>query len=424
LSPASRPAWPRPLPLALAELKKAASPGQQIMPGFDRGGACAQVFTACREAGAHWVTCRRAPLAAPSRLPVLAGIPVNGKARQVAWAGETVQIKDYGQARQLTLSERGRPALQVLTSDEDGCAAEVLSFLKSRWREENFLKYRAENYGIDKICDSVASIEASTKITENPARRTANAAVRAAEAGLAAARQAYAVMLADPVIPAKEKNARLIPAAGKKIARVEDKLAAAKAARDKIPANLPANQTGPAAQAAILRAGRRGLQMVLRLLAHNAGHWLATRLNAYLQDDDDYRAITRETVIRGLAGTITYTPDAITVSPDPPRSPRIAPALAPAPGRDQRRAARHPRRQPAHHLPALRAEPGLTTIKDQLPEIWDQPGYRWWPYISGPSSPRWTGAFQPGFSAVVVPIALIAVPLGLFIHAQTWKDRH
>jgi hypothetical protein len=42
----------------------------------------------------------------------------------------------------------------------------------------------------------------------------------------------------------------------------------------------------------LLRAGRHGLQMVLRLLAHNAEHWLASHLNAYLRDDDKYRAIT------------------------------------------------------------------------------------------------------------------------------------
>jgi len=68
--------------------------------------------------------------------------------------------------------------------------------------------------------------------------------------------------------------------------------------------------------------------MVLRLLAHNAEHWLATHLNAYLQDDDEYRAITRQTIIRGLAGVITYTPDTITVRLDRPGAPRVAAALA------------------------------------------------------------------------------------------------
>ena len=67
--------------------------------------------------------------------------------------------------------------------------------------------------------------------------------------------------------------------------------------------------------------------MVLRLLAHNAEHWLSSHLNAYLRDDDEYRAITRETIIRGLAGTITYTPAAITVTLQRPASQRIARAL-------------------------------------------------------------------------------------------------
>ena len=53
------------------------------------------------------------------------------------------------------------------------------------------------------------------------------------------------------------------------------------------------NQAHPGAQRALLHARRRGLQMVLRLLAANAELWLAGRLNAYLRDLDEYRAITR-----------------------------------------------------------------------------------------------------------------------------------
>ncbi len=78
----------------------------------------------------------------------------------------------------------------------------------------------------------------------------------------------------------------------------------------------------------MLRAGRRGLQMVLRLLAHNAEHRLATHLNAYLSDDDEYRVITRQTIIRGLASIITFTPAAITVTLEPPGTPRVTRALA------------------------------------------------------------------------------------------------
>lgn len=264
------------------------------------------------------MTYRRAPLAVPGGLPVLLLITVNGKTRQVAWAEETVQIKDYGDARQLTLFEHGLIALQVLTSDFQACPAGILAWLKSRWREENFLKYASENYGIDKICDYAATIEANTKVIDNPARKAANTAVQRAQNPLAAAREDYAAMLADPAIPAPAKNTRLIPAAETKITRAGEALARAAAARDKVPAKLPANQIDPHARVALLRAGRRSLPMVLRLLAHNAEHWLASHLNAYLRDDDEYRAITRQTIIRGLAGTITYAPDAITVRLDQP----------------------------------------------------------------------------------------------------------
>jgi len=315
------------LPLALAELKKAAPDGAKIMLGFDRGGAYAQVFKHCREQQVHWVTCRRAPLAVPAGLPVLTTITVNGKARQVARAEETAGLTDYGQARQLTLLEHGQVVLQVLTSDFEACPAKILAWLKSRWREENFLKYAADNYGIDKVCDYIAAVETNTKMIDSPARKAANATIRQADKNLAAAREDYAAMLADPAIPASAKNTRLIPAARKKITKAEKALTAARAARDKTPAKLPANVIDANAQAALLRAGRRGLQMVLRLLAHNAEHWMSSHLNAYLQDDDEYRAITRQSIIRGLAGVITYTPTAISVRLDQPGSPRIARAL-------------------------------------------------------------------------------------------------
>ena len=100
------------LPKALAELKKAAPPGAAIMLGFDRGGAYAQVFRHCREQDVHWVSYRRAPLAVPARLPVITTITRGGSARQIAWAEETVQVKDYGRgpADHAVRARAGRPA--------------------------------------------------------------------------------------------------------------------------------------------------------------------------------------------------------------------------------------------------------------------------------------------------------------------------
>jgi len=315
------------LPKALAELKKTLTDGANIMLGFDRGGAYPQVFTHCRKQDVHWVTYRRAPLAVPAMLPVITIATIGGRQRTIAWAEEKVQLKDYGEARQLTLFEHGRVMLQILTSDFDACPADILAWLKSRWREENFLKYASVNYGTGKICDYAAAIEVNTKITANPARKTANTRVRRAENELAAAERALAALLGDPDTTAAAKNAA-IPAAERAISAARRNLREAAAARDGIPAKLPAGQIDPDARTAVLRTGRRGLQMVLRLLAHNAEHWLATHLNAYLRDDDEYRAATRATIIRGLAGTITFTPAAIAVTLQAPAEPRLARALA------------------------------------------------------------------------------------------------
>jgi hypothetical protein len=315
------------LPKVLAELKKAAGPGAKIMLGFDRGGAYPQVFTHCRDQDVHWVTYRRAPLAVPVMLPVITAITYGGRTRQIAWAQERVQVKDYGEARQITLFERGRVALQILTSDFDACPADILAWLKSRWREENFLKYASQNYGIDKICDYLASIEVNTKIVDNPARKAATAAVREAEKALAGAERELAGLLTDPAITPAVKNAA-IPALQDDITRARQAVTTATAACKDIPAKLPASDIDPDARTALLRTGRRGLQMVLRLLACNAEHWLSNQLNAYLHDDDEYRATTRQSIIRGLAGTITWTPAAITVHLEQPRAPRIARALA------------------------------------------------------------------------------------------------
>ena len=219
------------LPLALAELKKAAGPGTTIMVGFDRGGAYAQVFAHCRKEQVHWVTYRRAPLAVPGMLPVITTVTYGGKTRQVAWAEETVQLKDYGDARQITLFEHGQVALQILTSDTGACPADILSWLKSRWREENFLKYASENYGIDKICDYLAEITENTRPARNPARDKANAAVRDAEKTLAAAERDLAALLADPDLTPAAKNER-IPAVQKKITRARTAAQAAIEARE------------------------------------------------------------------------------------------------------------------------------------------------------------------------------------------------
>ncbi|HUL26824.1 MAG TPA: transposase [Streptosporangiaceae bacterium] len=312
------------LPPALAELKKITG-GAQIMLGFDRGGAYPQVFRACRQAGADWITYRRAPLAPCAAAPRRhwTGRP-DAPAEYVMLADETVTIDGYGTARQLSLFEDGKLRLQILTSDLTAPAAALAAWLRCRWRIENAFKYLSAHHGIDWLCGYTATLIDDERIVDNPARKAAGKTVKAAEAGLAAAERNLAQLLASTQ-SAADKN-KAIPAAQDAITRAQQALAAARAARDAIPAKIAVNQARPGAQRALLHARRRGLQMVLRLLAANAELWLAGRLNAYLRDPDEYRAITRHLLHQ--PGHIAYHHDAITVTLDPPASARTGRALA------------------------------------------------------------------------------------------------
>jgi hypothetical protein len=315
------------LPPVLAQLRQVLGPEAKILLGFDRGGSYPVAFRAIREQHADWVTWRRSPLAsvtaAPRRYWAARG---DGKpAETLHLADETVTIKDYGEARQITLFEDGVPVLQVLTSDTDAPAAALLSWLRCRWRIENLFKYLEAHYGIHWLCDYHASLEDDARLIANPGRKAARARLREAEAALAAAERALAGLISAPDLPAAAKN-KAIPAAENKITKASQAVTAAKAALKGIPAKLPASQVTPGAQKAILRTRRRSLQMVLRLLAAAAEHWLGNRLNDYLRDPDEYRAITRH--LLHLGGTITSTPRVITVTFDPPAAPRITRALA------------------------------------------------------------------------------------------------
>jgi hypothetical protein len=241
----------------------------------------------------------------------------------VTLADETVQINRYGAARQLTLFENDAPVLQVLTSDVTATGASLLCWLRARWRIENMFKYAAEHNGIDTLADYAMDIGPDTRTVTNPARVAARTTVAAAVAELAAAERALPQLLTGPGTPA-QMNAAL-PGLHKRIEEAAAALDNAKTALRAIPAKVLATELDPNAKRARPRLARRGLQMVLRLLAFNAEAWLAEHFNAYLTDPNEYRAIARNLLRQG--GQIDYTNTAITVTLDRPDSPRVARAL-------------------------------------------------------------------------------------------------
>jgi len=307
----------------LAQLRAVLGPHAPILLGFDRGGSYPCVFTTCRDAGADWVSYRRAPLAAATANPTAATITRSGVQVQVMLADETVQIKGYGAARQLTLYENDAPVLQVLTSDTTATGVGLLYWLRARWRIENMFSCAAARGGIDALADYGMDIGPDTRRVTNPARTAARKTLVAAHDELATAERAPPQLLNGQGTP-KQKNAAL-PGVHRRIDTALPAAEGAKTAPRPIRAKVLATDLDPDAKRARPHLGRRGLQMVLRLLAFNAEAWLAEHFNAYLADPNQYRAILRN--LLHLGGHVDYTTNAITITLDRPDSPRVAHAL-------------------------------------------------------------------------------------------------
>ena len=313
------------LPGALDQLRAILGADAKILLGFDRGGSYPKVFTACRDAGADWLTWRRGALADTTATPVRSfRVDPSGTTEMVVLADDPVEISGYGPARQLTLFEHDEPVMQILTSDLTAPAAALLAWLRCRWRIENVFKYLTAHHGIDWLCDYRADTGPDTTPITNPARVAARKTLTAAQTELATAERALAQLLCSDQHHTTINKA--IPAAETRIDRARDAVTTAKTDLKTHPAKLPANTLDPDATRARPRTGRRALQMVLRLLAFNAEYWLADRLNAYLQDPDEYRAITRN--LLHLGGQLTYTPHTITITLDRPATGRLTRALA------------------------------------------------------------------------------------------------
>jgi Transposase DDE domain len=311
------------LPPVLAQLRAIVGPTAQVTVAFDRGGSYPTVFTACRTADVHWLTYRRGKPVATTAERVTTTVRRNGKDTPVHYADETVHITDYGTARQLTLFDADTPVLQILTSDTTSDAATLIMFLRARWGIENLFKY-LDFYGIDYLADYHATIETNTRKINNPERKQLRGQLTALVADRDQHRERIGALHTDRTITITALNRESV-AAQDRIHALDKQIDELTQRLKTVPAKLPANLIDPDATRAVHRTARRALQMVLRLLAANAEHWLAHHLNAYLQDPDEYRATTRN--LLHLGGTITYTDTTIHIALDPPNTPRLTHAL-------------------------------------------------------------------------------------------------
>jgi transposase len=311
------------LPPVLDQLRQVLGPDAHATIAFDRGGSYPAVFKACRKAGYHWISYRRAPLVTTTAERATTTVGRNGTDTTVTYADETVTIKDYGTARQITLFDADTPVLQILTSDTEADPAKLILFMRARWGIENFFKYM-DFYGIDYIADYHATIEANTRKIDNPQRKQLRAELAALVAEQDKLRARIGALHTDRAVTIAALNHEST-AAQRRIRALDKQITAIKERLKTVPAKLPANVIDPDAARAVHRTQRRALQMMLRLLAGNAEHWLAHHLNTYLQDNDEYRATARN--LLHLGGTITYTNTTVHIELNRPNTPRLTRAL-------------------------------------------------------------------------------------------------
>jgi hypothetical protein len=312
------------LPGVIEELRAICGPEARLMVGFDRGGSYPVVFSGLRTAGVDWVSYRRAPLVPTEVAPRRSWVALDdGARRYYRVADEMVDLPGYGPARQLSVFEGDAVVFQVLTSQLSMTPARLVQLLRCRWRIENAFKYLVGHYGIDSLCDYRMDIGPDGRAVRNPARTEATTQRRMAEAALAEAERDLGALRAATT--ATEDYLAECRRLGDEVAMARDDCEEARASLKGIPAKVAATEVDSSARLARPRLERRSLQMVLRLLAYNAELDLATRLNAYLGDPDEYRAITRH--LLHLGGSIHYGVGAVTVTLDVPHQPRVARAL-------------------------------------------------------------------------------------------------
>jgi hypothetical protein len=295
-----------------------------LMIGFDRGGSYPKVFSELRKRGLDWVTYRRAPLTTVTVKPRSSWVVIDGRRHYLRVADEIVELDGHGPARQITLYEHGRVALQILTSDRTTPAARLAHVLRCRWCIENTFKYLEEHHGLHWLSDYQMNLAPDTTLVRNPERTKALSRLRENEQTIAALEQRIGQHLTTTATTDTNPAQTLCMLQADLHTARADTLTAS-AALKPIPAKLPANIVDPDAQRATPRVNRRALQTVCRLLAYNAELDLARALNTYLADPDEYRAITRNLLHQ--PGHIHYTPTIITVTIDQPHAPRIARAL-------------------------------------------------------------------------------------------------
>jgi len=303
---------------------------------FDRGGWSPQLFQRLIVSGFDILTYRKGkhPQLPASSFSTCEAI-CDGRQIRYCLADTGIYL-GYGPSharkrlhlRQVTRRSEDGHQTAIVTSRRDLSAAEIAHRMFERWRQENFFKYRREEYALDALLDyGVEPADASREVP-NPRRKELNAEVRKAYVELHLLAAEYGAQAFTNVESARRTMrgfkianaplARRLNAAIEKVQALEDK-------RRSVPTHVPVQQLSDE-EVVKLRVERKHLTDLVKMVAYQAEGQLV-RLVAphYRRSEQEGRTLIHSAL--ASAGDITVAGEELLVTLEPLSSPHRTHAL-------------------------------------------------------------------------------------------------
>src|ERR1700674_3923141 len=192
----------RALPRLLREVRDLVGE-QRVTIVFDRGGWSPKLFGTMIKDGFDLLTYRKGKSRRINeRRFIRRRAELDGRSVDYLLHDQPVGfLKGKLRLRQVTrLCDDGHQT-QVITSRRDLRDIEVAYRMFERWRQENFFKYRREEFLVDALVDYQIEPEDPTRTIPNPERRALDKEIRAARVDLARLEREYGAAAADNAEP-------------------------------------------------------------------------------------------------------------------------------------------------------------------------------------------------------------------------------
>lgn len=334
----------------LPELRKAVGDQRRVLVGFDRGGWSPTLFEHMHSEGFDVLTWRKVPAddIEPNLFTHVTHLDDHGRIHSWRVADTTVDLptSDDGDTftmRQVTLqvanTKAGRDKdgqdstrqIHILSTRTDLTPGEVIYWMGSRWRQENYFRYARMHFDLDSHDAYATTEDDPTRMVPNPAKKKAHRQVLAARAGYERGLAHTDAALLDAFTPPAGQTVNITNQAHDALTAdlrsAEASLDGAQAAHRAVPTRLPLAQVNPGQQ--VLDIQTKLITHAIRMAAFNIDTALARAVRVYTgyaRADDEAHNLVRQALTG--SGDIDPRDGVLTVRLDPLPTRRATTAIA------------------------------------------------------------------------------------------------